>query len=296
MTGATAAGSVFGRAAMSQATRHLIELGHRSFGLVGGPLTYITARERQAGFLDALHAAGIGEEAIWIEHGDWQIDGSYAAANRLLARTPRPLALLTVELADPTGYGRVLRNQSGRVAAIVEHKDATDEQRAIDEINSGMYAFSADRLLASLGRITTDNAQGEEYLTDVLAIARADGRSVSAHKAADPDEVHGINNRAQLAAATALLRDRINQEHMLAGVTITASDGSGVQAVEVSLDGGETYLPATDMGGVWTFAFSAWSGPRIGLVTVRAEDVYGNVSQATLAAPSFTAHLPFVQR
>ncbi|MBK8835556.1 MAG: hypothetical protein IPO29_12150 [Anaerolineae bacterium] len=81
-----------------------------------------------------------------------------------------------------------------------------------------------------------------------------------------------------------------------AGVTITASDGSGVQAVEVSLDGGETYLPATDMGGVWTFAFSAWSGPRIGLVTVRAEDVYGNVSQATLAAPSFTAHLPFVQR
>ena len=81
-----------------------------------------------------------------------------------------------------------------------------------------------------------------------------------------------------------------------AGVTIAASDGSGVGAVEVSLDGGETYLPALEIGGVWTFAFSAWAGPRIGLVTLRAEDVYGNVSQATLAAPHFAAHLPFARR
>ena len=103
------------RAAMSHATRHLIELGHRSFGLVGGPLTYITARERQAGFLDALHAAGIGEEAIWIEHGDWQIDGSYAAANRLLARTPRPLALLTVNNEATIGALKALQERDLRI-------------------------------------------------------------------------------------------------------------------------------------------------------------------------------------
>ena len=84
------------RAAMRQATAHLVGLGHRAFGLVGGPLGYITARERQAGFLDALTAAGIGPESIWIENGDWQIGGSYAAVNRLLDRTPRPLALVSV--------------------------------------------------------------------------------------------------------------------------------------------------------------------------------------------------------
>ena len=84
------------RAAMHQATAHLIALGHRAFGLVGGPLGYMTARERQAGFLDALTAAGIGAETIWIENGDWQIGGSYAAVNRLLDCTPRPLALVCV--------------------------------------------------------------------------------------------------------------------------------------------------------------------------------------------------------
>jgi DNA-binding LacI/PurR family transcriptional regulator len=107
------------RAAMAQATRHLIELGHRSFGLVGGPLSYITARERQAGFLDALHAAGIGDDAIWIENGDWQIDGSYAAANRLLARTPQPLALLTINNEATIGTLKALQERKLRIPEAV---------------------------------------------------------------------------------------------------------------------------------------------------------------------------------
>ena len=136
------------------------------------------------------------------------------------SQTHASVTVLSAELPDPFGYGRIVRDSDGGVLAIVEQKDATAEQTQIHEINSGMFAFNPQTLVDGLARLTTDNSQGEEYLTDVLAIARHDGRAVSAHKAADPDEVHGINNRAQLAAATALLRDRINADHMLAGVTI----------------------------------------------------------------------------
>ena len=102
-------------------------------------------------------------------------------------------------------------SRTARCAAIVEHKDATDEQRRIDEINSGMYAFAADRLAECLARITTDNAQGEEYLTDVIGLLRADGDVVSASLCADPDEILGVNDRVQLAQAAAIMRDRINE-------------------------------------------------------------------------------------
>ena len=135
-------------------------------------------------------------------------------------RAHAAVTVLSADLENPFGYGRIVRDGDGNVMAIVEQKDATVEQALVHEINSGMFAFDPATLVDALARLTTDNSQGEEYLTDVLAIARGDGRTVTAHKAPDPDEVHGINNRAQLAAAAALLRDRINLLHMMAGVTI----------------------------------------------------------------------------
>lgn len=135
-------------------------------------------------------------------------------------RAHAAVTVLSADLENPFGYGRIVRDGDGNVMAIVEQKDATAEQALVHEINSGMFAFDPTTLVDALARLTTDNSQGEEYLTDVLAIARGDGRTVAAHKAPDPDEVHGINNRAQLAAAAALLRDRINLGHMTAGVTI----------------------------------------------------------------------------
>lgn len=128
--------------------------------------------------------------------------------------------VLSAELPDPTGYGRIVRDGDGHVTAIVEHKDATDEQREIAEINSGMFAFEFDVLNEALGELSTDNSQGEEYLTDVLSIARAKGKQVGGFIANDVDEVYGINDKAQLAAAAALLRDRVNEGFMRAGVTI----------------------------------------------------------------------------
>jgi len=109
--------------------------------------------------------------------------------------------VLTVEAPDPTGYGRVLRKPDGSVARIVEHRDATDQERDVREINSGIYVFNTVDLLQALSHLRPDNAQGEYYLTDVFAWLRSQHRPVFAWRAGDYDEVHGINTREQLAAA-----------------------------------------------------------------------------------------------
>jgi bifunctional UDP-N-acetylglucosamine pyrophosphorylase / glucosamine-1-phosphate N-acetyltransferase len=103
----------------------------------------------------------------------------------------------------------------------VEHKDATDEQRAVREINSGVFAFDAAALASALARVSTDNSQGEEYLTDVLGILHRDGERVSALVAADPADVHGINDRVQLAACARVMADRVNESLMRSGVSMT---------------------------------------------------------------------------
>ena len=126
--------------------------------------------------------------------------------------------VLTVEMAEPFGYGRILRNGS-EVLGIVEEKDATDEQRAIREINTGIYIFEAPLVFEILSGLDCDNAQGEYYLTDVLAALRAGGRKVRALVMDDPAEAMGINSRVQLAEAASLMRQRINQRLMLGGVT-----------------------------------------------------------------------------
>lgn len=128
--------------------------------------------------------------------------------------------VLSAVVADPTGYGRLVRDDSGAVAGIVEHKDADPSQRAITEINSGVYAFDAEVLDNALGRLSTDNAQGELYLTDVLSIARGDGRQVGALICADPWVVEGVNDRVQLARLGAEFNRRLVERWMRAGVTV----------------------------------------------------------------------------
>jgi bifunctional UDP-N-acetylglucosamine pyrophosphorylase/glucosamine-1-phosphate N-acetyltransferase len=135
-------------------------------------------------------------------------------------RTGAKATVLSAELADPTGYGRIVRDSDGSVIGIVEHKDANATQLAVREINSGVYAFEAETLTDALGRLNTNNSQGEEYLTDVLGIVHNDGGRVSASIAAAAEDVHGINDRVQLAAAAVILRDRTNETLMRSGVTI----------------------------------------------------------------------------
>ena len=150
--------------------------------------------------------------------------------------------VLTAILDDPTGYGRVLRDDDSNVTAIVEHKDADEAQRAVREVNSGMYAFDAVLLRQALGAITRDNVQGEEYLTDVLAILGDAGHRIGAVIAEDRHEILGVNDRVQLAAAGAYLRDRIAEAWMRAGVTIIDPATTWI-GVDVTLETDVTLLP-----------------------------------------------------
>jgi bifunctional UDP-N-acetylglucosamine pyrophosphorylase/glucosamine-1-phosphate N-acetyltransferase len=127
--------------------------------------------------------------------------------------------VLTAHVGAPDGYGRIVRDQ-GQVTAIVEHRDATPRQRAIDEINSGIYAFDLAPLFDALRRIGSANAQGEYYLPDLIAIYGREGRGVEAVAAPDAREILGVNSRKELAEVSALLRDRRNDELMEAGVTM----------------------------------------------------------------------------
>lgn len=128
--------------------------------------------------------------------------------------------VLTTELPDPYGYGRIVRNEAGQIDRIVEERDASAEQRAIKEINSGIYALNLKNLFATLHRLATDNAQGEYYLTDLVSLYHQEHRKVEALCVDTPDELRGVNSRVELADMARILRDRRNRAVMLAGVTL----------------------------------------------------------------------------
>lgn len=132
--------------------------------------------------------------------------------------------VLTMQPENPFGYGRIVRDESGNVCGIVEEKDCTEEQRAIGECNSGVFCFSAPALLSHLDKLDRNNAQGEYYLTDMLALLAADGLTVSSMVVADNDECLGVNSRLQLAAASKIAQRRINDGLMAAGVTMLDPD------------------------------------------------------------------------
>jgi bifunctional UDP-N-acetylglucosamine pyrophosphorylase/glucosamine-1-phosphate N-acetyltransferase len=139
------------------------------------------------------------------------------------------VTVLTAEMADPHSYGRIVRDGE-EVLRIVEEKDASLKEKAIREINTGIYAFESPFVFEALGRVGRDNAQGEYYLTDVLALARAAGRKVCALVAGDPEETMGINDRVQLARAGLLMRHRINTGLMRAGVTLVDPAATYIEA------------------------------------------------------------------
>lgn len=130
------------------------------------------------------------------------------------------VTVLTALMDDPYGYGRVVRDGAGRVLRIVEQKDADPEEQEIREINSGIYCMESDFLFDNIRSVSNDNAQGEYYLTDLVAIAVRKGLACLARPTGDADEIMGVNDRTQLAEASRILRRRINRGHMLAGVTL----------------------------------------------------------------------------
>ena len=142
----------------------------------------------------------------------------------LRERNNAAVVVLTMKLDDPFGYGRIVRDEGGAVRRIVEQKDATPEEAALNECNSGVYCFDARALFEALEQVGSDNAQGEYYLTDVLHICRRAGRAVLALPAKDANECLGVNSRIQLAQATKIAQRRINEAFMLSGVTMLDPD------------------------------------------------------------------------
>lgn len=183
----------------------------------------------------------------------------------------RHVSVLTAETADPTGYGRIVRDPHGAVVKIVEHKDAGDTERAIREINSGIFAFDAAYLASALERIGSDNRQGEVYLTDIVEIARADGRTVGAHLLDDDVQTEGVNNRVQLAALGAELNRRTLHRWMLDGVTVV-DPGSTWVDVDVSLSSDVTLLPGVQLHGATRVGVGATIGPDCTLTDVSVGD------------------------
>lgn len=179
------------------------------------------------------------------------------------------VTVLTAEVPDATGYGRIIRDEAtGAVTAIVEHKDATESQRVIREINSGVFAFDGRLLAEALGKVRTDNSQGEEYLTDVLGILREAGHRVGASVAGDHREIAGINNRVQLAEARRILNDRLLTRAMLAGVTVVDPASTWVD-VTVTFGQDVVVHPGTQLQGATQLAEGCEVGPNSRLKDTR---------------------------
>ncbi len=157
---------------------------------------------------------------VLVLYGDVPLLRAETLTRLLAAWPPGGLALLTAEVADPQGYGRVLRDAHGRVERIVEHRDAGPEIRTITEVNTGILVARAAELRRWVDALRPDNAQKEYYLTDCVALARAQGLPVEAVRVQDPEEVLGINDRIQLARCERVLQARAAQELMLQGVTV----------------------------------------------------------------------------
>jgi bifunctional UDP-N-acetylglucosamine pyrophosphorylase/glucosamine-1-phosphate N-acetyltransferase len=178
------------------------------------------------------------------------------------------VTILTTEVADATGYGRVVREPgTGDVLEIVEHKDATPAQLELREINGGVYVFDAAVLRRGLASLGSDNAQGELYLTDVVAIARAEGGAVRALVSDDPMIVEGVNDRVALATLGAELNRRVLADWMRAGVTVVDPGTTWVD-VDVKLARDVTLLPGTQLHGRTTVAEGATVGPDTTLTDV----------------------------
>ena len=169
--------------------------------------------------------------------------------------------VLSFRPADPREYGRVLRSDDGTVRAIVEAGDASPEELAVDELNSSIYVFAADRVWPALERLDTTNRQGELYLTDAVRVLVENGERVAAYVAPDPVEAEGVNTRADLADAAAALRERINEEHMLAGVTVVDPKTTWIEA-DVEIEPDATIHPFTVINGKSKIAGGASVGPH----------------------------------
>jgi bifunctional UDP-N-acetylglucosamine pyrophosphorylase/glucosamine-1-phosphate N-acetyltransferase len=230
------------------------------------PGVCVVIQERLAGTGNAVRmvteALGVMPGIVVVTYGDMPLlkAQTLSALVREHAAAGNAVTVLTARIGDPAGYGRIVRDEAGGLAGIVEDVDATAEQRAITEINSGCYAFDGTLLADAIKRVATSNAQGQEYLTDVVAIMRGDGHRAGTVLAADPAEIQGVNDRVQLAQARRAYNARLLEAWMRAGVTITDPAATWID-VGVTLAPDVEILPGTHLEGTTAIGSGARIGP-----------------------------------
>ncbi|MER7546683.1 bifunctional UDP-N-acetylglucosamine diphosphorylase/glucosamine-1-phosphate N-acetyltransferase GlmU [Spirillospora sp. NPDC127506] len=279
LCGRSMLGHVLAAARHLEPERLVVVVGHRREQVVG----HLAEHAPDAEAVVQEHQGGTGHAVRMVLEETGALDGTVVVTNGdhplLRGETLRELVrvhesegnaatVLTTEMPDATGYGRMVRAADGSVEAIVEHKDATEAQRAIKEINVGMYAFDGVLLADALKRVTTDNAGGEEYLTDVVAIVRGDGHRAGAHLVADWVETQGVNDKVQLAQARRQLNDRILEAHMRAGVTIVDPASTWID-VDVTAEPDAEVLPGTQLHGRTHLGEGSRVGPGCTLTDTR---------------------------
>jgi bifunctional UDP-N-acetylglucosamine pyrophosphorylase / glucosamine-1-phosphate N-acetyltransferase len=265
----------------------------------------VAVQEEPLGTGDAVRRArtvldGFGGDVL-VLNGD--VPALRPATIRALVDTHRAAGaaatVLSFEPADAGAYGRIVRDGDGKLARIVEAADASAEELALREVNSGIYVFRAEKLWPTLERLDAHNAQGELYVTDTLGVLVAEGEPCAVRLAEDPLEAEGVNTRAELALAGASLRDRINEAHMLAGVTIVDPASTWIEAgVEIAPD--VVVHPYTVIRGGVRIEGGAEIGP---FAYVRAVSVIGDgakvgtfveVKNAAVGAGAKIPHLSYV--
>lgn len=233
----------------------------------GLPIDFVD-QERQRGTGDAVLVGLTGlpddddDEDVLVVPGDAPLLRGATLAALVAAHREAAAAatVLTARLPDPTGYGRVVRGKGDRVARIVEQSDASPAELAIDEVNTSIYVFRRSVLAPALRRLTPDNAQGEYYLTDAIAVLHDAGYDVMSVVAEDGMEATGVNDRVQLARAEAELRRRINGEWLRRGVTMVDPERTYLDTT-VQLAPDVTLYPGTMLQGATTVATGAEIGP-----------------------------------
>jgi bifunctional UDP-N-acetylglucosamine pyrophosphorylase/glucosamine-1-phosphate N-acetyltransferase len=250
--------------------RLVVVVGHAreevaAAAVAAAPQADIVVQEQQLGTGHAVRMAiesvGAMSGTVIVTYGDMpllrgrtlaELAGRHAVAGNAVT-------VLTAR-GDFPGFGRIVRDADGAFLRIVEERDATAAERAIDEFNSGCYAFDGALLADAIKRVTTNNSQHEEYLTDVVEILRGDGHQVGTVLAAEPAEIKGVNDRVQLAQARRALNDRILREWMLAGVTITDPESTWID-VTVTIGQDAEIGPQTQLEGATAIGPGAKVGP-----------------------------------
>jgi bifunctional UDP-N-acetylglucosamine pyrophosphorylase / glucosamine-1-phosphate N-acetyltransferase len=181
-------------------------------------------------------------------------------------------SVLTAKADDPTGYGRIIRNSAGHVEKIVEHKDASDEERQVVEINTGTYCFDNQALFNALKNVSNDNVQGEYYLPDVIEILKKQGEVVVAYQTNDFNETLGVNDRVALAEAEMTMKKRINETHMRNGVTIIDPQNTYIDS-DVKIGRDTIIYPGTTIKGQTEIGEDCIIGPNSEIVSCEIGDV-----------------------